>query len=74
MEECSRLGHLLKGSSAAIGLSSMAATCEKIQYLGKCKESNLDISEEEAILKLKGQLVEALEQFNLCREFFSRLL
>lgn len=36
----SRLGHFLKGSSAALGLLRMRQTCELIQHYGNCKESN----------------------------------
>ncbi|RKP12711.1 signal transduction histidine kinase, partial [Piptocephalis cylindrospora] len=34
LEALSRLGHFLKGSSAALGLQQVQVTCEKIQHCG----------------------------------------
>lgn len=35
LEELSRLGHFLKGSSATLGLNKVKDSCEKIQRYGK---------------------------------------
>lgn len=35
LEELSRLGHFLKGSSATLGLTKVKDSCEKIQRYGK---------------------------------------
>ena len=40
LDELSKLGHFLKGSSAAIGLNKVKCTCEKIQYCGILKDEN----------------------------------
>lgn len=40
LEELSRLGHFLKGSSATLGLSHVKDSCEKIQRYGK--QENVD--------------------------------
>ncbi|EPZ31426.1 histidine kinase, phosphotransfer Hpt [Rozella allomycis CSF55] len=36
--EVSKLGHFLKGSSAALGITKVKDYCEKIQHYGKCKD------------------------------------
>jgi osomolarity two-component system phosphorelay intermediate protein YPD1 len=40
LEELSRLGHFLKGSSATLGLNKVRDSCEKIQRYGK--KENVD--------------------------------
>ncbi|CAG8486692.1 10772_t:CDS:2 [Paraglomus occultum] len=50
LDELSKLGHFLKGSSAAIGLTKVKGICEKIQYCGILKDENGEssITEDEA--------------------------
>ncbi|KAJ3333126.1 hypothetical protein HDU76_011203 [Blyttiomyces sp. JEL0837] len=36
----SRLGHFLKGSSAALGLVKVKASCEKMQHYGNLKDND----------------------------------
>lgn len=45
LEELSRLGHFLKGSSATLGLTKVKDSCEKIQRYGK--KENVDGSPED---------------------------
>ncbi|KAJ3217441.1 hypothetical protein HDU67_007911 [Dinochytrium kinnereticum] len=47
----SRLGHFLKGSSAALGLVKVRASCEKIQHLGNLKDEtgSFSITDVEAL-------------------------
>lgn len=54
LPELSRLGHFLKGSSAAIGLKKVKATCEKIQHIGNCKDEVgiRQMQEDEALNKI----------------------
>lgn len=51
LSKLSSSGHFLKGSSAAIGLSRVQSTCEKIQHCGAKRDENLDIelSDKEAL-------------------------
>ncbi|KAG0025226.1 hypothetical protein BGZ82_010144 [Podila clonocystis] len=37
--ELSRLGHFFKGSSAALGLTKIKESCEKLQHLGNLKDT-----------------------------------
>jgi len=38
LPKLSALGHFLKGSSAALGVTHVQASCEKIQHLGQQRE------------------------------------
>ncbi|KAL1923991.1 uncharacterized protein VTP21DRAFT_7026 [Calcarisporiella thermophila] len=51
LDELSHLGHFLKGSSAALGLNKVKASCEKIQNIGNLKNDlgTATIDEEEAL-------------------------
>ena len=61
----SNLGHFLKGSSAALGVSKVQATCEKIQHYGKLwdEEAGLSLSEDEALAKIEPLLKSGKEEF-----------
>jgi len=50
----SSLGHYLKGSSAALGVARVQATCEKIQHYGQCwdEEKKVALGEKEALDKI----------------------
>lgn len=37
LQSLSKLGHFLKGSSAALGIQRVRTSCEKIQHVGKSK-------------------------------------
>jgi len=65
LPELSTLGHFLKGSSAAIGLKMVQASCEKIQYYGvkRDEEAKKDMKPEEALDKIKGQLEQLREEY-----------
>ncbi|KAF9013385.1 histidine kinase, phosphotransfer Hpt [Cyathus striatus] len=49
--QLSTLGHFLKGSSAALGVAKVQASCEKIQHYGQLRDEqkNKDLSKEEAL-------------------------
>lgn len=51
--ELSKLGHFLKGSSAALGLTKVQASCEKIQHYGDKKDDNgmIDVPDESLCLQ-----------------------
>ncbi|KAH7926442.1 Hpt, histidine phosphotransferase protein [Leucogyrophana mollusca] len=42
LHELGSLGHFLKGSSAALGVSKVQATCEKIQHYGQMKDDETE--------------------------------
>ncbi|CAA7261429.1 unnamed protein product [Cyclocybe aegerita] len=55
LEQLSSLGHFLKGSSAALGLSRVQSTCEKIQHCGHRRDenNNKDLSPIEALQQMR---------------------
>jgi osomolarity two-component system phosphorelay intermediate protein YPD1 len=61
----SSLGHFLKGSSAAVGLIKLKASCEKIQNYGnKLDETgNHSISGEDALAKIADVLFVTKKDF-----------
>jgi len=64
-QSLSSLGHFLKGSSAAVGLIKLKASCEKIQNYGnKLDETgNHSIPEDVALEKISEQLVITQKDF-----------
>ncbi|CAI2184495.1 4316_t:CDS:2, partial [Funneliformis geosporum] len=65
LEELSNLGHFLKGSSAAIGLTKVKASCEKMQHFGHMKdETGINaISEEDAFTKISTLLERVKDEY-----------
>ena len=56
--ELSSLGHFLKGSSAALGLTRVKDSCEKIQHFGAKKQADGSgtITESEALERIETTL------------------
>ncbi|EIW81281.1 histidine-phosphotransfer domain HPT domain-containing protein [Coniophora puteana RWD-64-598 SS2] len=58
--ELSRLGHFLKGSSAALGLAKLQASCEKIQHYGQLQDHDSPskglLAKSEALEKIRPLL------------------
>ncbi|ORX50226.1 histidine-phosphotransfer domain, HPT domain-containing protein [Hesseltinella vesiculosa] len=65
LPELSRLGHFLKGSSAAIGLKKVKATCEKIQNIGNRQDETgtSELTESEALDKISPLLPQVKEEY-----------
>ncbi|KAI9462635.1 histidine-phosphotransfer domain HPT domain-containing protein [Russula earlei] len=63
LSELSALGHFLKGSSAALGVSRVQSSCEKIQHLGHLREDAENLTEAEAIVKITKSLARAREEY-----------
>ncbi|ORZ17286.1 signal transduction histidine kinase [Absidia repens] len=71
LPELSRLGHFLKGSSAAIGLSKVKATCEKIQNIGNCKDEtgSSDLGEKDALVQISPLLPQVKAEYSEAEEY-----
>ncbi|CAO3574949.1 unnamed protein product [Mortierella alpina] len=75
--DLSRLGHFLKGSSAALGLTKVKESCEKLQHYGNRKDAaGLDtISNEEAERLIKALLIQMRGEYdeaeNYLRVFYA---
>lgn len=63
LPELSSLGHFLKGSSAALGVSKVQLSCEHIQHYGQLREGNATLTEAEAIVKITKSLARAREEY-----------
>ncbi|KAF8635902.1 hypothetical protein AX15_000081 [Amanita polypyramis BW_CC] len=63
LKKLSSLGHFLKGSSAALGVSKVKLSCERIQHYGQCRDEELDkdLLEKEALDKI-GSLLETVKE------------
>ncbi|KAG1743295.1 histidine-phosphotransfer domain, HPT domain-containing protein [Suillus paluster] len=51
LKQISQLGHFLKGSSAALGVRRVSATCEKIQNMSKGTPTDKTLEEVTSLLK-----------------------
>lgn len=60
LDELSKLGHFLKGSSATLGFTKVKDECEKIQHFGHHKDATgeNDETDDEKLLKLIGTSIE----------------
>ncbi|CAG8498524.1 1104_t:CDS:2 [Funneliformis caledonium] len=65
LDELSKLGHFLKGSSAAIGLTKVKASCEKMQHFGNMRDETgtNTISEDDAITKISTLLEKVKDEY-----------
>ncbi|CAH1765413.1 24043_t:CDS:2 [Entrophospora sp. SA101] len=65
LKKLSELGHFLKGSSAAMGLTKVKDSCEKIQHCGNKKDESgkKDITEEDALIRITDLLVQVRTEY-----------
>ncbi|KAF9975123.1 hypothetical protein BGZ73_001338 [Actinomortierella ambigua] len=69
----SRLGHFLKGSSAALGLTKVKASCERLQYHGNRKDATgaTSISDDEARKLIDALLKQMREEYDEAKEYLT---
>jgi len=72
LAELSSLGHFLKGSSAALGLSKVQTSCENIQHFGQLREGSAIITEAEAIGKITKSIARAREEYADAKTWLER--
>ncbi|KAG0141158.1 hypothetical protein CROQUDRAFT_664211 [Cronartium quercuum f. sp. fusiforme G11] len=70
----SRKGHFLKGSSAALGLNKVKASCEKMQHYGNRKKANGEgaLTEDEAMERCKDLLEQLKDEQKLSKAWLER--
>ncbi|KAG5459534.1 MAG: hypothetical protein BJ554DRAFT_52, partial [Olpidium bornovanus] len=70
----SRLGHFLKGSSAALGLQRVKTSCEKMQHYGNLKDQHGSgsITQDEALDKIRELLVQVKEEYKEADTFLRK--
>jgi HPt (histidine-containing phosphotransfer) domain-containing protein len=71
LAKLSSLGHFLKGSSAALGVARVQASCEKIQHYGVLRDEELgiDLTPQAATEKIKQLLVEVQADYKVAEEW-----
>jgi HPt (histidine-containing phosphotransfer) domain-containing protein len=69
LSELSSLGHFLKGSSAALGVSKVQLSCEDIQHYGHLREGIATLTEAEAIVKITKSLARAREEYEEAKKW-----
>ncbi|KAK9326212.1 signal transduction histidine kinase [Lipomyces orientalis] len=74
LDQLSSLGHFLKGSSAALGLTKVKNSCEKIQHLGAQKDEvgTTELNDPEYCLKQIKIILESVRQEYAESESFLR--
>lgn len=75
LEELSKLGHFLKGSSATLGFTKVRDECEKIQHYGHKKNETGEIDEpdEDKCLRLINEsLAEAKRAYKAVDELMKQ--
>ena len=72
LKELSTLGHFLKGSSAAVGVTKVRNSCDTIQHYGNCQDADgmTKLSEAEAFEKLKRTLEQVKEEYKEAKATF----
>lgn len=72
LERLSSLGHFLKGSSAALGVSRVQSSCEQIQNYGQLREDNKVIKEDDAIAKISTILARARGEYQIAKDWLEK--
>ena len=71
-EECSKIGHMLKGSSSSIGLNDIALCGGRIEYLWKNQSINLAPEDIFTKFSIEFNLLE--KNFKLAKDFLSQYI
>lgn len=71
LAKLSHLGHFLKGSSAALGVTKVQVSCELIQHYGKQwdTETNQELAPEMALAKIGPLLARVKEEYNVAEKW-----
>ena len=71
LAKLSSLGHFLKGSSAALGVSAVQATCEHIQHYGALRdeEHGTDLTAEDALAKIAPLLKRVKREYEVAERW-----
>ncbi|KAF9921916.1 hypothetical protein BGZ65_009979 [Modicella reniformis] len=73
--DMSRLGHFLKGSSAALGLVKIRGSCERLQHYGELKdaEGSATITDREAEDLIQALLVQMQKEYKEAQNYLTSL-
>jgi len=72
LAKLSDLGHFLKGSSAALGVTKVQATCETMQHYGKLKgeKGEGELDKEEAVKRIEALVARVRIEYAEAKEWF----
>lgn len=75
LPQLSSLGHFLKGSSAALGIIKVQASCEKMQHYGnrRDEEAGVDLNADEALERIKGLLSSCKKDYEVAQAWMKKL-
>ncbi|WWD17774.1 hypothetical protein CI109_102215 [Kwoniella shandongensis] len=75
LQKLSALGHFLKGSSAALGIIRVQASCEKMQHYGNCRdeEAGVDLKPAEALDRIKDLLTACKKDYEVAKNWMKKL-
>ncbi|ODN77893.1 hypothetical protein L202_05000 [Cryptococcus amylolentus CBS 6039] len=75
LEKLSSLGHFLKGSSAALGIIKVQASCEKMQHYGNLRdeEAGADLKPADALERIAGLLRACKRDYKAAKTWMENL-
>ncbi|WVQ77080.1 hypothetical protein IAR50_006763 [Cryptococcus sp. DSM 104548] len=75
LDKLSSLGHFLKGSSAALGIIKVQASCEKMQHYGNLRdeEAGADLEPAEALRRIAGLLRACKKDYKAAKTWMENL-
>lgn len=74
LAELSSLGHFLKGSSAALGLTKVKDSCERMQHYGAKKnaDGSGSIKDEDALEKIQATLTQVKSEYTEAEAYLKK--
>ncbi|TFY52885.1 hypothetical protein EVJ58_g9758, partial [Rhodofomes roseus] len=74
LTKLSSLGHFLKGSSAALGVAHVQASCERIQHYGQLRDEDTgtDLTDESALQKIEPLLSRVKKEYNVAEAWLKK--
>nr|XP_019000431.1 osomolarity two-component system, phosphorelay intermediate protein YPD1 [Kwoniella mangroviensis CBS 8507]OCF63892.1 osomolarity two-component system, phosphorelay intermediate protein YPD1 [Kwoniella mangroviensis CBS 8507] len=75
LTKLSSLGHFLKGSSAALGIIKVQASCEKMQHYGNLRdeEAGVSLGAPEALKRIKELLTACKKDYEVAKNWMENL-
>lgn len=74
LAKLSSLGHFLKGSSAALGVARVQASCERIQHYGQLRDEEVgaDLTSEAALQKIEPLLGRVKKEYAVAEAWLKK--
>lgn len=75
LSKLSSLGHFLKGSSAALGIIKVQASCEKMQHYGNLRdeEAGADLDDAEALKRIDALLLKCKKDYKAAKNWMVKM-